>query len=129
MIVGFLLMAISLVALDRVTEMRHAVPLLALASAAWTFPTVNAYPLFIEQIPRPRRGLLAALFLLSMALGGGIGDPLNGSLFDLFRAYRPLFMMMAVYTALAFVAVLFVPAGVGEADTGLESVPAPATTA
>ena len=129
MMVGFLLMAISLVALDRVTEMRHAIPLLALASAAWTFPTVNAYPLFIEQIPRRRRGVLAALYLLSMALGGGIGDPLNGALFDLFRAYRPMFLMMAVYTALAFVAVLFVPAGVGEAETGLEAVPAPATPA
>ena len=128
MVAGFLLMAASLVALDRVTEMRHAIPLLALASAAWTFPTVNAYPLFIEQIPRQRRGVLAALFLLSMALGGGIGDPINGALFDLFASYRPLFLMMAAYTALAFVAVLFVPAGVGEADTGLEAVAAPATT-
>jgi MFS family permease len=119
-------MAGCLVALDRVTEMRHAIPLVALASAAWTFPTVNAYPLFIERIPRQRRGVLAALFLLSMALGGGVGDPLNGALFDLFGSYRPLFLMMAGYTALAFVAVLFVPAGVGEADTGLDSAPAAA---
>jgi predicted MFS family arabinose efflux permease len=129
MMLGFLLMAIALVALDRVTEMRQAIPLLALASAAWTFPTVNAYPLFIEQIPPQRRGLLAAMYLLSMALGGGIGDPLNGSLFDLFREYRPLFLMMAVYTALAFVAVLFVPAGVGEAETTRGPVPAPVTPA
>lgn len=129
MVAGFLLMAGSLVALDRVTDMRYAIPLLALASAAWTFPTVNAYPLFIEQIPRQRRGVLAALFLLSMALGGAVGDPLNGTLFDLFGSYRPLFLLMAGYTALAFVALLFVPAGVGEADTGLESVPASATTA
>jgi hypothetical protein len=28
---------------------------------------------------------------------------------------------MAVYTALAFVAVLFIPRGTGEADTGAES--------
>ncbi|HET7696933.1 MAG TPA: MFS transporter [Vicinamibacterales bacterium] len=129
MVAGFLLMAGSLVALDRVSDMRYAIPLLALASAAWTFPTVNAYPLFIEQIPRQRRGVLAALFLLSMALGGAVGDPLNGTLFDLFGSYRPLFLLMAGYTALAFVALLFVPAGVGEADTGLESVPASATTA
>ena len=53
-----------------------------------------------------------------MALGGAIGDPLNGSLFDLFGGYRPLFLIMAGYTALAFVAVLFVPRGAGEADTG-----------
>jgi len=129
MMLGFVLMAVSLVALDRVTAMRAAIPLLALASAAWTFPTVNAYPLFIEQIPRQRRGVLAALYLLSMALGGGIGDPLNGALFDLFASYRPLFLLMAGYTALAFVAVLFVPAGVGEADTGLDSAPAPAAPA
>lgn len=128
-LLGFFMLAACLVALDRVTEMRHAIPLLALASAAWTFPTVNAYPLFIEQIPRQRRGVLAALFLLAMALGGGIGDPLNGVFFDLFGSYRPMFLMMAGYTALAFVAVLFVPVGVGEADTGLESVPAPAMPA
>ena len=104
-----------LVALDRVTSMTQAAPLLALASAAWTFPTVNAYPMFVEPIPRERRGVLAALFLLCMALGGGIGDPMNGALFDLFGSYRPLFLMMAVYTALAFVAVLAIPRGAGEA--------------
>jgi hypothetical protein len=51
-----------------------------------------------------------------MALGGAIGDPLNGSLFDLFGGYRPLFLMMATYTALAFVAVPLVPRGAGEAS-------------
>jgi len=49
---------------------------------------------------------------------GLIGDPLNGFLFDLFGSYRPLFLMMVVYTVSAFVAVLFVPRGAGEADTG-----------
>lgn len=121
MLLGFAVMAGSLLALDRIGDVRQAVWLLALASAAWTFPTVNAYPLFVEPIPRHERGVLAALFLLSMALGGAIGDPLNGSLFDYFGHYRPMFLMMTVYTALAFVAVLFVPAGTGEAGTGAES--------
>ena len=49
---------------------------------------------------------------------GAIGDPLNDALFDLFGSYRPLFLMMAVYTAMAFVAVLLVPKGAGEAETG-----------
>jgi maltose/moltooligosaccharide transporter len=115
MLLGFFVMAAALFALDRVSSMSQAVPLLALASAAWTFPTVNAYPMFVEPIPPERRGVLAALFLLCMALGGGIGDPMNGALFDLFGNYRPLFLMMAVYTALAFVAVLRIPRGTGEA--------------
>jgi MFS family permease len=118
MLVGFAAMAGCLLALDRVTSLAAATPLLALASASWTLPTVNAYPLFVEPIPRPRRGVLAALFLLCLALGGAIGDPLNGSLFDLAGSYRPLFLLMGLYTALAFVAVLFVPRGAGEADTG-----------
>ena len=79
---------------------------------------MNAYPLFIELVPRHIRGVLAALFLLCMALGGAIGDPLNGRLFDLLNSYRALFLLMTSYTVLAFVAVLFVPRGVGEADTG-----------
>ena len=91
MLLGFGLMAVCLLALDRVTDPSAATPLLALASASWTLPTVNAYPLFVEPIPRQRRGVLAALFLLSMALGGAIGDPLNGSLFDLFGGYRRSF--------------------------------------
>jgi MFS family permease len=107
-----------MLALDRVTQMNHAIPLLALASASWALPTVNAYPLFVEPVPRQRRGVLAALYLLCMALGGAVGDPLNGRLFDLLNGYRALFLLMACYTALAFVAVLFVPRGVGEADTG-----------
>jgi MFS family permease len=114
MLLGFAMMAGCLVALDRVTSVSQAAPLLALASAAWTFPTVNAYPLFVEPIPRERRGVLSALFLLCIALGGGIGDPMNGALFDLFGSYRPLFLMMATYTALAFAAVLAVPRGTGE---------------
>jgi MFS family permease len=123
MLVGFAMMAASLLALDRVTEMAHAVPLLALASASWTFPMVNAYPLFVEPVPRHRRGVLASLFLLCMALGGAIGDPLNGRLFDVFDGYRALFVLMACYAALAFVAVLFVPRGSGEADTGPDAMP------
>lgn len=118
MLVGFAIMTACLLALDRVTQIGHAVPLLALASASWTFPTVNAYPLFVEPIPPHRRGVLASLFLLCLALGGAVGDPWNGRLFDLLGGYRALFFLMACYTALAFVTVLFVPRGAGEADTG-----------
>jgi len=117
-LLGFGLMALCLFALDRVESVTLATPLLALASVCWTLPTVNAYPLFVEPIPPARRGVLAALFLLCLALGGGIGDPLNGAIFDVFDSYRALFLLMAAYTALAFVAVLFVPKGSGEADTG-----------
>lgn len=117
MLLGFALMAACLFALNGVTTVTQATPLLALASASWTLPTVNAYPLFVEPVPRERRGILAALFLLCMALGGAIGDPLNGAIFDLGGSYRPLFLLMGGYTALAFVAVLFIPAGTGEADT------------
>ena len=121
-LLGFATMAACLLALDRVTQINHAIPLLALASASWTLPMVNAFPLFVEQVRRERRGVLASLFLLCMALGGAIGDPLNGRLFDLFDSYRAMFLLMACYTALAFVAVLFVPRGVGEADTGPDAV-------
>jgi MFS family permease len=121
MLVGFAMMAGCLLALDRVTRMTQAVPLLALASASWTFPMVNAYPLFVEPVPRANRGILASLFLLCTALGGALGDPLNGRLFDLLAGYRTMFLIMAGYTALAFVAVLFVPRGAGEADTGADA--------
>jgi MFS family permease len=117
MLAGFALMAICLLALDRVADLSLATPLIALASASWALPMANAYPLFVEPIPRHQRGVLAALFLLCMA-GGAIGDPLNGALFDLFDSYRPMFAIMSVYTTLAIVAVLCVPRGVGEAGTG-----------
>jgi maltose/moltooligosaccharide transporter len=122
MLVGFALMAASFVALDRVKSAGSATVLLALASAAWTLPAVNAYPLFIEPAPPSRRGVLAALFVLCLALGGGIGDPLNGALFDLLGSYRSLFLVLAVYTAAAFVAVLLVPRGAGEAETGQKAM-------
>ena len=48
---------------------------------------------------------------------------MNGAVFDLFGGYRPLFLMMAAYTALAFVAVLQVPRGAGEANTALPLTP------
>lgn len=123
MLLGFGLMAGCLLALHAATDINQTTPLLALASAGWALPMVNAYPLFVEPIPPARRGVVAALFLLCMALGGAIGDPLNGGLFDLFGGYRPLFLMMAGYTALAFAAVLFIPRGAGEAGTGPDSMP------
>ena len=121
MLLGFAMMTGSLIALDRVSSLGATSLLLALASASWALPTVNAFPLFVEPIPRERRGILAALFLLSTALGGAIGDPLNGGLFDLFGSYRPLFLLMAAYTGLAFGAVLLVPRGAGEAGTGADA--------
>jgi predicted MFS family arabinose efflux permease len=118
MLIGFALMAICLIALDRTSGVAAAAPLLAMASASWTLPQVNAYPLFVEPIPARHRGALAAIFLLCMALAGAIGDPLNGRLFDAAGGYRPLFLMMGTYSALAFLAVLCIPRGAGEADTG-----------
>jgi MFS family permease len=117
-LLGFALMLLSFIAIDRVTQLSHMVPLLMLASAGWTLPSVNAYPLFIEPIPRHQRGVLASLYLLAMALGGAVGDPLNGGLFDLAGGYRPLFLIMSAYTALAIAVVFSIPRGVGEADTG-----------
>lgn len=117
MLLGSGLMAVCLLALDRVADLSLATPLIGLASASWALPMANAYPLFVEPVPRHQRGVLAALFLLCMA-AGAIGDPLNGALFDLFDSYRPMFAMMAIYTTLAFVAVLCVPRGAGEAGTG-----------
>jgi MFS family permease len=105
MLLGLAVMSATLVALHVVTSFTALPLLLALVSAAWTFPMVNAYPLFVEPVPPARRGVLAALFLLSMALGGAIGDPLNGSLFDLFGSYRSMFLLMATYAAAAFLVV------------------------
>lgn len=121
MILGFALMAACFIAIDRVGAMSAAIPLLALASACWTLPQVNAYPLFIEPIPREKRGVLAAVYLLAMALGGMVGDPFNGAVFDLLHGYRALFLLMAAYAALAAVAVCLVPRGAGEAGTGPDS--------
>jgi MFS family permease len=105
MLLGLTLMVGSLVAAHFVSSFTAVAALLALASAAWTFPSVNAYPLFVEPVPPARRGVLAALFLLSMAFAGMIGDPLNGALFDLFDSYRFMFLMMATYAALGFLVV------------------------
>jgi predicted MFS family arabinose efflux permease len=117
MLLGFALMCACLIALDRVSGITYTAPLLALASAAWTFPMVNAYPLFVEPVPPAQRGVLSSLFLLCSALGGALGDPFNGRVFDLLGGYRAMFLLMAIYTGLAIVAVLAVPRGTGEAET------------
>jgi len=116
MLVGLAGMALSLVALDRVPTLLAALPLVFVASACWSMPTVNAFPLLVEPFPRARRGVLAALFFICMALGGILGDPFNGWLFERAGTRRFLFLAMALYTALAFVAVLWIPRGAGEAD-------------
>ena len=61
MLLGLAVMTVALVALHFVTSFTAVAALLALVSAAWTFPTVNAYPLFVEPVPpapwRPRRAV------------------------------------------------------------------------
>jgi MFS family permease len=111
-------MILALVALDRVAAMSAALPLIFLASMCWSLPTVNAFPLLVEPMPRARRGALAALFFVAMALAGLIGDPLNGWLFESAGHRRFLFLAMASYTLVAAVAVLRIPKGAGEAGTG-----------
>ena len=83
---------------------------------------VNAYPLFVEPVPPQRRESSPRCSCCRWRSVARIGDPLNGRIFDIYNSYRPLFLMMAVYTALAFVAVLFVPQRAGEAETGPDSI-------
>jgi len=64
--------------------------------------------------------LIGALIILHTGIN--VKDPLNGRLFDLLGGYRALFLLMACYTALAFITVLFIPRGTGEADTGQDGV-------
>jgi len=118
LLLGLAGMTLVLLALDRAPTLAAAIPLILAASACWSLPTVNAFPLLVEPFPRARRGVLAALFFLCMALGGIIGDPLNGLLFELAGHRRALFLLMAGYTAIAFLAVLRIPRGAGEAGTG-----------
>ncbi len=77
----------------------------------------DAIASFLKQTSSSR-GVLAALFFICMALGGIIGDPLNGMLFGWAGTRRFLFLAMAVHTAAACVAVLRIPKGAGEAGTG-----------
>src|SRR5690606_25383453 len=65
MLLGFALMAVALLALDRVGSLAMMAPLLAVASACWTLPMANAYPLFVEPIPRPPRRRPAAVYPLA----------------------------------------------------------------
>jgi maltose/moltooligosaccharide transporter len=116
MLLGFFVMTVCLVLLNQTSTLGQATPLLALASAGWTLPQVNAYPLFVEPLPAEKRGVFAGMFLLCMALGGALGDPLNGSVFDLAGGYHPMFLMMAAYTVLAAVTIFLVPRGSGEAQ-------------
>ena len=118
MLLGFGLMAACLLALDRVTI---ALPGHAAARAR------------VGQLDAPDRERLSAVRRADSAAAPrrprGAVSAVHGArrrdwrsaerrLFDLVGGYRPLFLMMAGYTALAFVAVLFVPRGAGEADTG-----------
>ena len=127
MLLGFALMTACLVALDRVTAVSQAI-----AAAGARLGELDAADRerlsALRRADSARSGVASSrrLFLLCMALGGGIGDPLNGAFFDLVGSYRPLFLLMAAYTVLAFVAVLFVPRGAGEADTGPDSAVASA---
>ena len=88
MLLGLALMIGSLVALHFVSSFTAVVALLALVSAAWTFPSVNAYPLFVEPVPPARRGVLAALFLLVDGIRRHDRGSAERRLFDLFDSYR-----------------------------------------
>ena len=68
MLLGFVLLALSLVALDRVASIAYSAPLLAVAAASWTLPAVNAYPLFVEPSPKSSRGFSRRCFCCAWRL-------------------------------------------------------------
>lgn len=118
MLAGLACMAVVLFALHFAPTLNAALPLVFAASFFWGFPTVNAFPLVVEPIRRDWRGVLSAILFLCLALGGLVGDPLNGFVFESMGSRRWLFLVMGIYTAAAFMAVLRIPKGAGEADTG-----------
>lgn len=122
MLVGIVCLTVVQAALHFTPSMNASIPLVVAASFFWSFPTVNAFPLVIEPMRRESRGVFSAIFFLCMALGGLAGDPLNGVVFEWMGTRRWLFALMAVYTAAACVAVLCIPKGAGEADTGPASL-------
>ncbi len=115
---GFALVAACLFALNRVTTIAQATPLLALASASWTLPAVNAYPLFVEPVPKERRGALTAP--LSAVHGAGRRDWRSvewGHLRCGEQLSAALPLDEHLYGAGLRTAVLFIPHGSGGADT------------
>jgi MFS family permease len=115
-LVGIAGMAIACVVMHLVPSLTLAVAVLFLFGLAWSFPVANLTPMALELGTPARAGSLAGAFLLVQSAAGVLGPSLVGTWFDVSGSKRGLFVLLAMFLAGAFVLLMTLAPGFGEAD-------------
>jgi maltose/moltooligosaccharide transporter len=120
-LVGIAGMAISCAVLHVVPTLSAAVGALFLFGVSWSFPVANLTPMALELGTAARAGSLAGAFLLVQSVAGVVGPSMVGTWFDMSGSKRSLFVLLALFLAAAFVLLVTLRPGFGEAETRADS--------
>lgn len=113
--IGLFGMAVASAALAFIPTLRMAFLALAVFGSSWSLALVNLLPMALEHAGTKRAATYAGAFLFSMSAGGVLGPLICGATFDAMGDMSALFALMAGFVSVAFVAMISLRPGYGEA--------------
>jgi len=128
-LIGLAGMTLACALMHVVPTLGAAVGVLFLFGLSWSIPVANLPPMAFELGTTGRAGALAGAFLLVQSAAGVLGPALVGGWFDAVGSRRALFLLLAVFLAVAFGLLATLEPGFGEpvatdADRIIGGVPA-----
>lgn len=120
--IGLLGMALASAALAGITTLNVAFFALAAFGISWSLALVNLLPMALEHCGSRRAATYAGAFLFSMSAGGVLGPLICGATFDFAGDMSALFALMASFVGVAFLAMLGLRPGYGEASLAEQPV-------
>jgi hypothetical protein len=92
-----------------------AIPWLAVFGASWASVSANLWPMALEIGGRSIAATFMAAMFVCQNVGGMIGPPLCGRVFDFAGSEAPLFVIMAAFALASLACVATLPKGYAEA--------------
>lgn len=104
--VGLIGMMASFSSMHFMTSLGQVQYVLIVAGLCWAMVNINSYPMVVEMCHPSQTGTYTGLYYIFSGVAGAGGPALTGAIFDLFGSKRPLFLVAAIFMALALVLIL-----------------------
>lgn len=104
--VGLIGMMASFASMHMMTSLSQVQYVLVVAGLCWALININSYPMVVEMCHPSQTGTYTGLYYIFSGVAGAGGPFLTGAIFDLFGSKRPLFLVAAIFMALALALIL-----------------------
>lgn len=120
--IGLIGMMASFASMHMMTSLGQVQWVLGAAGLCWALVNINSYPMVVEMCHPSQTGTYTGLYYIFSGVAGASAPFLSGAIFDLFGSKRPLFLVSAIFMAIALALIL--SQRKGEAPEGLKGASA-----